>query len=127
MSRSALFVSIAGTSAPGLVLAASLLGLAGMLAGCNETGGGLAGPQTSLVAPAANSAFRLPPGAPCSGEIDGFQAVVKGDLDTGNVDQKIYDQIERDLNRAASACSAGRGGDAHAIVAASKARHGYRA
>ena len=103
------------------------LGGALALAGCNETGANLGGPATSVATPSASSSFRLPPGAPCAGEINRFQDVVKGDLDTGNVEQKIYDQIETDLRRAAAACSSGKGGEAHSIVAASKARHGYRA
>lgn len=106
---------------------AFLLGAA-LLAGCNDVGNPMAsGPVTAANAPAPASSFRLPPGAACSGEIDRFQAVVKDDLATGNVEQKVYDQIQGDLGRAATACSAGRGGEAHAIVAASKARHGYRA
>ena len=102
------------------------LGAAVALAGCNETSGVGTGPETS-VASVSSSGSGLPPGAPCSGEINRFQAVLKGDLDTGNVEQKIYDQIQRELSRATAACSAGKGGEAHAIVAASKARHGYRA
>lgn len=96
------------------------------LAGCNETAGGaMAGP--SVAAPVAPAAYRLPPGAPCANEINGFQAIVHSDLQTGNVEQRVYDEIEHDLSRAASACSAGKGGEAHAIVSSSKARHGYRA
>ena len=94
------------------------------IGGCNETGG-MAGPDVS--APTAASSFRLPPGAPCTGEIDKYENVVKSDLDTGNVEQKVYDQIQRELVRAAAACSAGKGGEAHSIVATSKERHGYRA
>ena len=108
-----------------VILAA--LGCALALAACNETSANMGGPETSVATSAAPSSLRLPPGAPCAGEINRFQDVVKGDLDTGNVERKVYDQIEADLNRAAAACSSGKGGEAHAIVAASKARHGYRA
>ena len=111
-----------------MLLAWLLAGAAVLLAGCNEAGNPMAsGPVTAASAPVAGSGLRLPPGAPCSGEISRFQAVVKGDLDTGNVEQRVYDQIQGDLGRAAAACSAGHGGEAHGIVAASKARHGYRA
>lgn len=96
------------------------------LAGCNETGGAGAAPVTSAAA-VAPSAFGLPPNAPCSAEIGRYQAVVKDDLATGNLDRKVFDQIQGELARAASACSAGKGGEAHALVASSKARHGYRA
>ena len=109
-----------------LLLAAALLAGAGaLLAGCMETG--MPTPVTAASAPVAGTGLRLPPGAPCSGEIGRFQAVVKDDLETGNVEQRVYDQIQGDLGRAAAACSAGRGGESHAIIAATKARHGYRA
>ncbi len=102
------------------------LALSSALAGCNELGGGA--PETTVAsAPVPSSGSTLPPGAPCSGEINRFQAVAKDDLATGNVEKKIYAQIQADIGRAAAACSAGRGGEAHAIIAASKARHGYRA
>lgn len=102
-----------------LVLALAALGLAG----CESGGDGMA-PTTAATAP---SSFGLPPGAPCSGEIGRYEAVVKDDLRTGNLEQKVYDQIQKELARAASACSAGKGGEAHAIVATSKSKHGYRA
>jgi len=103
-----------------------LVALAGAIAlgGCNETGG-MAGPTVS--APIVASSFRLPPGASCTGEINTYENVVKSDLGTGNVEQKVYDQIQHELARAAAACSAGKGGEAHSIVATSKERHGYRA
>ena len=94
------------------------------LTACNEPGD-RAAPTTAAVTTPTRS--DLPSGAPCSGEIDRYDAVVKDDLRTGNVDQKVYDQVERELARAAASCSAGKGGEAHAIVAASKSKHGYRA
>ena len=100
------------------------LAAASALAGCNE-GGGMGGP--SVTAPIVVSSFNLPPGAACTKEIGTYQNVVKSDLDTGNVEQKVYDQIQHELARAATACSAGKGGEAHSIVASSKERHGYRA
>ena len=107
-----------------LPLAALAAGLA--LTGCNETNSEGMTPTTAA-ATAPSSSFGLPPGAPCSGEIGRYDAVVKDDLRTGNVEQKVYDQIQRELARAVAACSAGKGGDAHALVAASKSKHGYRA
>ena len=100
------------------------IGAALALAGCNE-GAGMAG--SNMASPIAVTSLNLPPGAPCTKEIGTYQTVVKGDLDTGNVEQKVYDQIQHELSRAASACSAGKGGEAHSIVAASKEKHGYRA
>jgi hypothetical protein len=102
------------------------LGAALALTGCNETSGGaMAGPVAS--APVAPAAYSLPANAACSGEIERYHTIVKSDLDTGNVEQKVYSDIEADLSRAAAACSAGNGPKAHALVASSKARHGYRA
>ncbi len=106
-----------------IVLSLAALGLAAALGGCNETG--TSGPVVS--APIGPTAYKLPPGAGCTGEINRFQDVLKGDLQTGNVGQKVYDDIQRDLTRAASACEAGREGEARSIVASSKRAHGYRA
>ena len=93
------------------------------LAGCNETNGAtMAGPVAS-----APIRVRAGDGAQCGAEIDRFQAIVTSDRDTGNVDPKVFEQIESELSRASAACAAGRGAEAHAIVAGSKARHGYRA
>ncbi len=100
------------------------LGLAAALGGCNETSGGV-GPIAS--APIGPTAYRLPPGAGCTGEINRFQDVLKADLASGNVGQKVFDDIQRDLTRAASSCEAGREGEARGIVASSKRAHGYRA
>ena len=108
------------TILPFVVLASGLA-----LAGCNETNGAGMGPTTSVTSTPASGAG--PSGAPCSGEISRYDAVVKDDLSTGNVDRKVYDQIEGELARASAACSAGKGSEAHALVASSKARHGYRA
>ena len=96
------------------------------LAACDATDGAGMAPTTNVAA-ASPSSFGLPPGAPCSGEIGRYDSVVRDDLRTGNVEQKVYDQIEKDVARAAAACSAGKGGEAHALITASKARHGYRA
>ena len=109
-----------------IVLASALIVGALGLAGCNGTSGGDVVPTTGA-ATAPTSGFGLPPGAPCSGEIGRYDAVVKDDLRTGNVEQKVYDQIQRELARAAAACTAGKGGEAHAIIASSKGKHGYRA
>lgn len=104
----------------------ALVGLALCLASCNEASGPMAtGPVTTAAGSVASSSLGLPPGAPCSGEIARYESVVRDDLRTGNVEQKVYDQIQVELKRAAAACRAGHGGEAHAIVTASKSRHGY--
>lgn len=107
----------------------AMLGMAAALAGCNETGGGpiASAPPPASPAGASTAAFSLPDGTPCANEIGRYQSVVKADLETGNVEQRVYDQIQREMARAAAACSAGKGGEAHRIVASSKSSHGYRA
>ena len=44
---------------------------------------------------------------------------------TGNLNQKVYNAIEADLSRAASACAAGKDGEALGIIHATKEKHGY--
>ncbi len=102
----------------------ALVAAAVALGGCNETSGG---PGLVAASPVVPSSYHLPAGAPCSNEIDAYQAVVAHDLTTGNVEQKVADQIHVEVSRAASACSAGQNSQAHALIASSKARHGYRA
>lgn len=93
-----------------------------LLAGCNET----ARPVASAPPPPPGPALAgLPPGAPCSNAIGAYQAVVKHDSDTGNVNESVYHQIEDEIARAAGACSAGRDGEARSLLQASKERHGY--
>ena len=107
-----------------IVMPVAALGAALALSACNANDG-MSGPVAS--APPPPVAMSLPQGAACSKEINTYETVLKGDLATGNVEEKVYDQIQTEMARAASACSAGKGGEAHAIVASSKAKHGYRA
>jgi hypothetical protein len=51
--------------------------------------------------------------------------VVGADYRTGNVNQSVYVEIERELSRAAAACAAGREGEALSLIHQSEARHGY--
>ncbi|MGO9133997.1 MAG: hypothetical protein ACLP8A_08120 [Methylovirgula sp.] len=96
------------------------------LSGCNQ-----GTPVASVPAPqpaeaAAPAAFAdLPADAPCTEKIQRFQAVLADDRTTGNVEKPVYDQIETELSKAASACSAGRGREALGLVKASEERHGY--
>ena len=104
------------------VLASLLLSLA--LAGCNASA-----PVASAVQPASTSFtppdFKLPEGRGCSGDVARWQAIQQNDLNMGHVNQKVYDEISREIAAAASACQAGRDGEASAMVSASKRRHGY--
>jgi hypothetical protein len=100
------------------------LGMAVSLAGCNETtGGAISPPVASAPSPGL---VALPPGAPCSTEIERYETVVKADLATGNVEQQVYDKIQMEVARASNACAAGNGGEALVILASSKKSHGYR-
>jgi hypothetical protein len=105
------------------------------LAGCNQT----TASQTS--APVASAAVApanpgsptepawppLPEGAACTGELNRFQTILKSDAGTGNLNRSVYDKIQTELKPAAEACAAGKDAEAHKLVQASKARHGYRA
>ena len=109
-----------------LRLLLSILFGTGLLAGCNENVTPIASAPTAR--PIAPAQFQAPAGtSPCAVELSRFQGVLKADLDTGNVNQSVYDQIERELGGAARACEAGRDGESIGIVRATKARHGYRA
>jgi hypothetical protein len=111
---------------PGLAVAA----LAALLAGCNETTGPVASvppPATRGPAASAVSASNLPPGAACTSEFNEYQAVLRADVETGNVNKSVFDQIQRELTGANAACAAGRDAEARSLIQASKARHGYRA
>ncbi len=69
--------------------------------------------------------FHLPEGAGCSGDIARWQAIQANDYAGGNVNLKVYSQIQNEIAHAAEACQAGRDGEASKMVSASKARHGY--
>jgi hypothetical protein len=92
--------------------------LAGALSACN---------RTSAAAPANAAPAAAAPGggAGCAGEIARFEAVLKSDAETGNVNRKVYDRAQPQLNRASAACAAGRDGEAHAILAGTKRQLGY--
>ena len=104
------------------VLAPLLLTLA--LAGCNASAPVAMAPQPA----SANFTppdFKLPEGRGCSGDVARWQAIQQNDLNTGHVNQKVYDEIQREIAAAASACQGGRDAEASAMVTASKRRHGY--
>lgn len=72
------------------------------------------------------TAFSAPTGGGCAGEIARFRAVLKNDVDTGNVGQSVYNRATADLGRGDAACAAGRQGEALSVLAATKSRFGYR-
>lgn len=61
----------------------------------------------------------------CTARLDRYQAVVDADHRTGNVNQSVYAQIEREMSRAAEACAAGHDGEALSLIRQSEIRHGY--
>jgi hypothetical protein len=72
----------------------------------------------------AQAQGRLPEAA-CTARLERYQEVVSADRRTGNVNASVYAQIERELSRAAAACSAGRDREALSLIRQSQARHGY--
>ena len=51
--------------------------------------------------------------------------MLSADLASGNVEQKVYDQIEKELAQAAADCTDGLGSESLKLVHASEVRHGY--
>ncbi|ACB94320.1 hypothetical protein [Beijerinckia indica] len=111
-----------------LASTAGALLLALGLGACNQT---TAANQPQVVAAAVPTGTAprpdLPPQAACTKDYDHYQDILKADVTTGNVDQKVYEQIQGELSKASSACAAGRDGEALALIRASKSRHGYHA
>lgn len=98
------------------------------LAACNSTGPAPAAappaPNSLIVAP---SNFQMPQGSGCAGAIARYRAVADDDLAMGQIAQSVYDEIHREIAAAAETCSAGRDGQARAMILASRKRHGYPA
>lgn len=118
---------------PVLRRAAALALLAtSLLAGCNTAAPPSAGAppadRYSGLAPGVSPAgFKLPEGSGCAGAIARWQAIQDNDLNSGHVNQKIYDQIQGEIRQASTACAAGRDAEAQGLVRASRTRHGYPA
>lgn len=100
--------------------------VAALLGACTQTASAPAAPPPGVIPGVTPNTFSMPAGAGCSGEIARFRAVLKNDVDTGNVNQSVYNRAEPDLQRASAACAAGREGEANSIVASTKSRFGYR-
>jgi hypothetical protein len=116
-------------------ISAAVLVAAIALGGCNMSGGSdaaappAAAPAAAAAAPGAGQPNwpPLPEAAACTGELNRYQAVLKADVSTGNVNKSVYDKIQGELARAADACAAGHDAEARSLIHASKERHGYRA
>lgn len=105
-------------------LSAAFLALA--LAGCTQTASAPPAPAPGVVPGVTPNTFRMPAGSGCAGEIAQFRAVMKNDVDTGNVGEGVYSRAMSDTDRADGACSAGRDGEARSSLASTKSRYGYR-
>lgn len=123
---------------PAYLLPVCAVSAALLLAGCNS------GPKPSAAAnPPASasdatayrtvpagvtpSSFRMPTGSGCQGDIARWNAIQNNDLRSGHVTKSVFDKIQREIAEARTACNAGQGARASALVRASRARHGYPA
>lgn len=97
-----------------------------LLAGCNQAQPVASAPPPAVPAvPAAAKFAYLPAGQACTKKIQRYQKVLSADLASGNVEQKVYDQIEKELAQAAADCTDGLGSESLKLVHASEVRHGY--
>ena len=106
-------------TSPALLLLAAI-----PLAGCNSNAVPVA------TAPAAYNSQRfpavdMPVGTGCAAVIGRFEAVIKADYETGNVNAKVYEQMQKELSPARNACAAGDDAGSRGMVASVKGRHGY--
>ncbi len=110
-----------------ILLSTAVVAAAAALCGCYQSQpyvGPAATPSSGVAAPVWPD---LPPTAACTDKLNTYQKVLTSDVTTGNLNQKVYDEIESDLSRAASACAAGKDGEALNIIHATKEKHGYHA
>jgi hypothetical protein len=100
-----------------------LVGLSALLlAACNQTAAPTAPAASTSVTP---SAFRMPDGTGCTGEVARYRAVMSNDLAMGHVNQSVYNRVDREVGQAEAACSAGRDAEAVRMIHATKSRYGY--
>jgi hypothetical protein len=104
---------------------AALAAAALVVAACTQTAAPPPAPAASAsgVTPLG---FALPPGSGCAGEVSRYRAVMDNDLATGHVAKAVHARITAEIDHAASACGAGRDAEAVRMIAATKARFGYR-
>lgn len=97
-----------------------------LLGACTQTASVPPAPPPGVIPGVTPNTFAMPAGGGCAGEIARFRAVLRNDVDTGNVGQGVYDRASSDLDRASAPCASGRDGEASSIVASTKSRYGYR-
>jgi hypothetical protein len=96
-----------------------------LLAACNA---GAPPPQAAAPEPRVAytpPGFQMPAGSGCAADIGRWKAVQANDHQMGQINDSVYAQIEGEIAQAEAACQAGRDGEARALVAASRRRHGY--
>ncbi|GJE69320.1 hypothetical protein [Methylorubrum podarium] len=102
---------------------ALIAALGGCLGACQSS----APPPVAAVAAAPAAVLApLPAGAGCGPSIARTQAIVETDVKTGDLSAPVGTRFSADLSKAAGACAAGREGEAMSLLAAAKARYGYR-
>ncbi len=111
-----------GRFGPGFAALAAALALGA----CTQTASRPAAPPPGVVPGVTPSTFSMPGGSGCAGEIGRFRAVLKNDVDTGNVGQTVFTRANADLDRGSASCSSGREGEALSVLASTKSRYGYR-
>ncbi|MEH3118979.1 MAG: hypothetical protein PGN25_15690 [Methylorubrum populi] len=102
--------------------ALSILALGGCLSACQSS----APPPVAAVAAAPAAIAPLPASAGCGPGVARTQAIVDADVRTGDLSDAVGKRFSADLGKAAAACAAGHEGEAMHLLAAAKARYGYR-
>lgn len=114
-----------------LALAFAVFAAAGSLGACNSLSS-IPGPTAVAAlpaepaAPAAVALADLPKGSGCGPTIAHTQALVNSDVATENLNAAVGKRFSADLDGAAAACSAGKSAEGLRLLAAAKARYGYR-
>lgn len=101
----------------------SLLIACALLTACNTSG---PAPATQVAVAPPVIAPSDPGVGPCADAITAYRTVLANDLETGHVARSVFDRIVPEVEEAAAACRAGRDPRARSILAATKARYGYR-
>jgi len=104
---------------PLLLCAALIVG-----GGCTQTAS--PPPTPSIIGPIVAPPLRTAGGGGCSGEVARYRAVMANDLATGHVNKSVHARVSAEIDRAATACAAGRDAEAARMIDATKARYGYR-
>lgn len=105
-----------------IVIVAASVGLAG----CKQLTSGPSAPVVAANVPMEPKWPTLPEGAACTPDLNRYQAILKSDVTTGNLNRSVYEKIQNELMPAAEACASGRDAEARGMIQASKSRNGYR-